>query len=334
MATMRDVAAAAGVSTKTVSRVFNRDPHVDPGTRARVEKLMLELQYVPNALATRFRSGRSAVIGVAVPDIVDPFFASIVHAVEQVARAWDMWTLVTSLGGDPAREEAILESMLRGQPAGLVIAPISGNQGHLAAWAARLPIVFVDRRPTGLIADSFTQDDFTGAFDATTHLVQHGHDRIAFLGDTLALPTTAARLGGYRAALGSAGLPVDPDLIALGASTRDDVASAVRSFRQSTSPATAVFSSNARSTMALIPASDVVDIVTFGDFPLADLLRPSITVMAQDAAELGRRAALRVIDRLEHPSRRFRRSTVLPVRLVERDSCGDRSASRSIPVTG
>lgn len=332
MATMRDVAAAAGVSTKTVSRVFNDDPHVDPATRSRVEAMIRELKYVPNALATTFRSGRSAVIGVAVPDIVDPFFASIVHAVEQVALTRNMSTLVTSLGDDPARERPILEAMLRGQPGGLVVAPISDDQSHLAAWSTRMPIVFVDRRPIGLSADSFTQDDFTGAFQATTHLVEHGHHRIAFLGDTLALPTTAARLRGYQAALRSAGLASDDGLIAFGAGTRASVADAVEAFRASARPATAVFSSNARSTMALIPASDVISIVTFGDFPLADLLRPSITVMAQDAAELGRLAAVRVLDRLEHPTRRFRRSSVLPVRLVERESCGD-PRSRSTTIT-
>ena len=81
MTTMRDVAQRAGVSTKTVSRVFNDDPHVLPDTRALVEAAMRELNYVPNALATTFRAGRASVIGVAVPDVVDPFFAAIARAV-------------------------------------------------------------------------------------------------------------------------------------------------------------------------------------------------------------------------------------------------------------
>lgn len=324
MATMRDVAAAAGVSTKTVSRVFNADPHVHPRTRARVEKIMRELLYVPNSLATTFRSGRSAAIGVAVPDIVDPFFAAIVRAVEQVALTRGMSTLVTSLGDDPSREHPILESMLRSQPSGLVIAPISDDQSHLTAWSARMPLVFVDRSPVGLPADSFVQDDFTGALEGTTHLVEHRHERIAFLGDTLALPTTAARLSGYQAALRKAGIAEDDALIALQASGRERVAAVIQAFRSLQRPPTAVFSSNARSTMALIPVSQGMGVVTFGDFPLADMLRPSITVVAQDASELGRLAATRVFHRLEHPARRFRRSTVLPVHLVERESCDQR----------
>ncbi|MET1017004.1 MAG: LacI family DNA-binding transcriptional regulator [Leifsonia flava] len=319
---MRDVAAAAGVSSKTVSRVLNSDPHVHPSTRARVEAMMRELDYVPNSLATTFRSGRSSVIGVAVPDIVDPFFASIVRAVEHVALARDMSTLVTSLGEDPARERLILESMLRGQPSGIVVAPISGDQRFLAAWSLRLPIVFVDRPPLGLSADSFTQDNFAGAFTATMHLVEHGHDRIGFLGDTVTVPTTAARLHGYRSALQAAGLSADDELIAMGAGTRASAASALQTLRGLARPATAIFSSNARCTMALLPLADPMSIVTFGDFPLADVLRPSLTVMAQDPSELGRLAAHRILDRLDHPNRRFHRSTVLPVHLVERESCG------------
>ncbi len=318
---MRDVALAAGVSTKTVSRVLNHNPHVDPSTRARVETIMREFDYVPNSLATTFRSGRTAVIGVAIPDIVDPFFAAIVRAVELVAQTRGMSTLVTSLGDDSAREGPILESMLRGQPSGLVVAPISDDQSTLARWAERMPIVFVDRSPVGLAADSFTQDDFTGAFDATMHLVEHGHRRIAFLGDRATLPTTAARLRGYRAALHTAGLAADDDLIAMGASTRTAAAGALQSLRGLARPVTAIFSSNVRCTMALIPTPDPVSIVTFGDFPLADLLRPSMSVIAQDAAELGRLAATRILERLDHPNRRFRRSTVLPVHLVERESC-------------
>jgi len=98
MTTMREVAAAAGVSAKTVSRVFNDDPHVTPETRARVEVALRQLNYVPNAVATTFRTGRSPVVGIAVPDIVDPFFAAIAKSVGRLATQHGMSTVVTSLG--------------------------------------------------------------------------------------------------------------------------------------------------------------------------------------------------------------------------------------------
>ncbi|WP_407650990.1 LacI family DNA-binding transcriptional regulator [Herbiconiux ginsengi] len=320
---MRDVAADAGVSPKTVSRVLNDDPHVSPATRERVERSMRALDYVPNAFATTFRSGRSPVVGVAVPDIVDPFFAAIVNAVEEAALADDLSTLVTSLGHDPARERPALESVVRRQLSGLVVAPTTNDHRYLAAWAARIPIAFVDRAPGGLVADAFLQDDRGGAREATAHLIGHGHTRIGFLGDALSAPTIAARLEGYRDALAEAGLPFDPALVALGAATRPGAADALAQLRAPELGVTAVFSSDARCTMAAVPAitAHPIALTAFGDFPLADSLTPSITVVAQDPAALGRLAAARLVERAAHPGRRLRRTTVLPVALVERDSC-------------
>jgi LacI family transcriptional regulator len=323
MATMREVAAHAGVSPKTVSRVLNDDPHVLPATRAHVEQSMRELDYVPNAMATTFRSGRSPVVGVAVPDLVDPFFAAIVNAVEERALAEDLSTLVTSLGHDPAREQPVLESMLRRQLSGLVVAPTTNDHAYLEAWSARIPIAFVDRAPGNLTADAFTQDDRGGAREAAAHLIEHGHRRIGFLGDALSAPTIAERLEGYREALAAAGLPYDPALVALGATTRPGAASALARLRGPDAGATAVFSSDARCTMAVVPAvtAHPIALTAFGDFPLADTLTPSITVMAQDPAALGRLAAARLFERAAHPQRSLPRRTVLPVALIERDSC-------------
>jgi LacI family transcriptional regulator len=323
MATMREVAAAAGVSPKTVSRVLNDDPHVLPATRRQVEESMRALDYVPNAFATAFRSGRSPVVGVAVPDIVDPFFAAIVNAVEEAALAEDLSTIVTSLGHDAARERPALESVLRRQLSGLVVAPITNDHAFLKPWAARIPIAFVDRSPGGLVADAFLQDDHGGAREATAHLLGHGHTRIGFLGDALSAPTIAARLDGYRDALAEAGLPFDPALVALGAATRPGAADALARLRAPALGVTAVFSSDARCTMAAVPAltAHPIALTAFGDFPLADSLAPSITVVAQDPAALGRLAALRLVERAAHPGRRLRRRTVLPVTLIERDSC-------------
>src|SRR4051812_3037199 len=155
MTTMRDVARRAGVSAKTVSRVFNHDPHVAPATKELVEAALRDLNYVPSTLSTAFRSGRAPVIGVAVPDIADPFFGSLAKAVEALAAEHDMSVVITNLGDDPAREAAIVQSLLRQSLSGLVIAPIASDQSYLEAWTGRTQLVFVDRRATGIVADSF-----------------------------------------------------------------------------------------------------------------------------------------------------------------------------------
>ncbi|MBY3551888.1 LacI family transcriptional regulator [Modestobacter lapidis] len=320
---MRDVAARARVSAKTVSRVFNDDPHVLPETRARVTEALRELGYLPNSLARTFRTGRPPVLGVAVPDLADPFFAVLATAVEQVAARADMAVVVSSLGYDPAREAVALESLLRRSLSGLVVAPTSQDQGHLGTWAARLPVVFVDRPPRGLTADAFTGDDHEGGRLATAHLIAHGHRDIAFVGDSPAMTTTGERLAGHRSALADAGLRPRDELVAFGAGDRGSAERVVGRLRSAVPPPTALVSGDARTTMTLVPAlaGSSWAVVGFGDFPMAHMLSPAVTVVDQDPAALGRLAAERVVERLGAPERRFRRHTVLPVRLVERRSC-------------
>jgi LacI family transcriptional regulator len=322
MTTMREVAAIAAVSAKTVSRVFNGDRHVRPETRARVESALNRLGYVPNGLATTFRAGRAPVIGIAVPDIGDPFFASIVRAVDRLAGENGMSIVVTSLGTDAEREGVIVQSALRQSLSGLIIAPIGTDHRYLAAWTRRTPVVFVDRPPGGLSADSFTEDDHAGAYAATMHLVEHGHRRIAFVGDSVDLPTTRNRLAGYRSAMAETGL-AEEDLVVLEVWDRESAAVAVSELLDRPEPPTALFSSNARCTMAAAPALRNVRlaVVSFGDFPMADVISPALTVIDQNPERLGTLAAQRILDRLAAPHRRFRRRTVLPVKLVERESC-------------
>ncbi|WP_460946943.1 LacI family DNA-binding transcriptional regulator [Okibacterium endophyticum] len=320
---MREVAARAGVSAKTVSRVFNDDPHVLPETRALVERVMRELNYVPNVLATTFRSGRAWVIGVAVPDIVDPFFAAIARAVEKIAREQGMSTIVTSVGDDPDNERPALESLLSRQLSGLVVAPVGRDHSWLERWQEHTPIVCVDRAPIGLRADTFTEDDATGGYLATQHLIEHGHRRIAYLGDAIHLSTETKRLGGWRRALSEAGLSDDDDLVAVHASDLTTTRFAVERFRSLDDPPTAVFSANARCTMALVHVlrDDPLPLVSFGDFPMADVLTPSITVIDQDPTRIGTLAAERVLARLTEPTAELERVNVIDVALVERDSC-------------
>ncbi|MBM2614513.1 LacI family DNA-binding transcriptional regulator [Actinoplanes sp. LDG1-06] len=320
---MRDVAARAGVSAKTVSRVFNEDPHVLPETRAHVEQIMRELNYVPNILATTFRSGKSSAIGVAVPDVVDPFFAAIARAVDDVARKRGVATLLTNLGDEPVRERDVLESLLSRRLAGLIVAPISGDHSWLKRWTETTPVVFVDRSPVGLPADIFTDDDEAGGYLATAHLIGHGHRRIAYVGDRFHLSTEVNRLAGYRRALTEAGIPLDQELVAPYVNDRDSTQAAVVRLMALPDRPTAVFSSNARSSMLLLHVlpEDTVAVVGFGDFPMADLLRPALTVVDQDPDQIGLLAANRVFERADHPKRRFKRNNILDVTLIERESC-------------
>jgi LacI family transcriptional regulator len=322
MATMRDVAHRAGVSAKTVSRVINNDRYVSADVRERVEAAIEELQYVPNMLAVTFRAGRDAAIGVAVPGVADPFFASIIDAVEREASRRDVAVILTSVGWEPSHEQRSLEAVLKRQVAGMIICPVGSDMSYLRPWQKRSPLVFVDREPGKLTADAVVQDDVGGGRDATRHLIAHGHRSIAFMGDDTF--TGLLRLKGWRDALDEAGLPHEH--VHIGEHDVGSLTAALRRVLAAPDPPSAVFSSNARFTVALISAFQAlrrkdIGLVGFGDFPTAAALKPAITVIHQDGDAMGRFAADRLFARLDEPDRRLRRRTVLPVSLVTRSSC-------------
>jgi LacI family transcriptional regulator len=326
MATMRQVAQRAGVSAKTVSRVMNNDRYVSDDVRRRVERAIEDLQYVPNLLARTFRYGRDAAIGIAVPDISDPFFSAVIHAVEEIARDRGVALFVTSVGTDGRYEQIGVEALLGRQIAGLISTPVAADQSYLARWQSRTAVVFIDRAASNITADTVVEDDRGGGYAATAHLIEHGHHRIGFIGDSSSIATTAGRLAGYRAALAEAGIEEDRRLVILGAMSSRDAAEATWDLLGSPKAPTALFSSNARCSIGVVPVlqeSGRTDIalVGYGDFPLASALRPALTVIDQNPDALGKAAATRLFERLDDPDRRRKRRVVLPVRLLLRASC-------------
>jgi LacI family transcriptional regulator len=145
------------------------------------------------------------------------FFGQVVQAVEQIARARGAAMYLTCLGDDPDAEQAALETLLSRHMVGLIVAPIAADQSYLKPWRNHTAMVFIDRRPRKLAAASVVHDDIGGAAAAITHLVEHGHRRIAFAGDSLTVPTTARRRHGYETTLFDAGIAVDPFLVSFGA---------------------------------------------------------------------------------------------------------------------
>src|SRR5579859_6631398 len=326
MTTMRDVARVAGVSAKTVSRVFNDDPHVTEETRERVRWAMQKLNYVPNLLARSFRAGADDAVGLAVPDLADPFFAEMTSSIEVDLVGRGMAVVVTSLSqGAGERERPSLEALLRRRISGLIVACVSADQSYLAPWQERTPMVFVDRAPKGLSGVYVIEDDLGGARDAVTHLASHGHQRIAFFGVSTPVATTRRRLKGYRTAVAENGLSDHPDLVCMTTESPGESAAALMKRLAAPDPPTAVFSSNIPCTMALVLAlhqagrTDVA-VVGFGDIPMAEALAPAVTVLDQDPAGLGRIAVDRLLQRINDPHAPLQRRTVLPVHLIPRGS--------------
>lgn len=322
--TMKDVAARAGVGLKTVSRVVNGEPGVTADTERRVREAIGALGFRRNDSARILRKGRTASIGLVLEDLADPFYAPLNRAVEEVARDHGALLFNGSSAEDADRERELALALCARRVDGLIVIPAGHDHRYLEPEiAAGVATVFVDRPAGRIDADAVLSDNFGGARDGVAHLVAHGHRRIGFIGDRPTVHTATERLRGYRAALDAAGLPADGSWISLGPTAPERVAAEAERILTGPHPVTALFTGNNRVTatvvrvLARLPRP--VALVGFDDLELADLLSPGVTVVAQDAARLGRTAAELLFRRLDGAGEEPRQ-VVLPTRLIVRGS--------------
>ena len=325
--TMNDVARAAGVSLKSVSRVINDEVGASPETRERVHQAASELGYRRNdaAHALRRSDGRSASIGLVLEDISNPFAAVLNRSVERVASGQGSLVLAVSTNADPDREEYLVHRLLARAVDGLLIMSSRRDHEFLQPELDRgLPIVFVDRPPRRLACPTVRVANSKGAHDATAHLIARGHHRIAFLGDRPALYTADERQRGYVRALHEAGLPVDSDISWRGQAEPEPAAAALSAMLDLPDPPTAVFAGNnivavgVLSALRRRKALRKIAVVGFDDLDLATIVEPPLTVIDQDPETIGRIAAEEICGWLGGTAPT--RDVVVPVRLIERGS--------------
>jgi LacI family transcriptional regulator len=325
---MRDVAALAGVALKTVSRVVNGVSTVDPELAARVHLAADKLGYRPNLTASNLRrsDGRTHTIGMLVEDAANPFSAALMRAVENVARERGVLVLIGSLDEDPARERELATALIDRRVDGLVIVPAGRDHSYLISeQRAGTGLVFLDREPMLLAADAVISDNRVGALNAVNHLLAAGHRRIAYLGDRASIPTAAQRFAGYSHALELAQIELDDDIVRHGVGTVDAAIHAARQLLALPNPPSALFASQnlvtigVSRTLRTLGLQDSVAMIGFDDFPLADMLRPGISVVAQDTERLGNLAAEILFGRLDGDESPTSTVTV-PTRLIARGS--------------
>jgi LacI family transcriptional regulator len=319
---MKDVAVAARVSLKTVSRVVNSEPGVTPSTEQRVRDAIAALGFRRNDSARLLRTGQTATVGLVLEDIGDPFYAALTRGVESVARARGSLLLSGSSDADPDTERMLALTLCARRVDGLIIVPTDSDHGFLVPeMKAGVPVVFADRPAGRIDADTVLSDNVGGASKGTAHLIAGGHRRIGYLGDNPGIFTARERYQGYRSAMSAAGLPIARSWVVMGTPTTASVRGALERMLAGPEPVTAVFCGNNRISVLALPVlaepRQAVAMVGFDDFELADLL--GITVIAQDTAELGRRAAELLFQRLDgdrSPAHRI----VIPTRMISRGS--------------
>jgi LacI family transcriptional regulator len=319
--TIRDVAGSAGVSVKTVSRVLNGE-RVATETAERVIAAISALGFHRNDLASNLRRGRSsATLGLLIEDISNPFYSVIAQTVESLAHERGYLLVTASCEEDPERERELTALLLRRRADALLIVPAGADHRNLAGL---VPMIFLDRPPVGVDADTVLFDNAEGTRRGVEHLIAHGHRRIAWLSDRETLYTTAERLRGYRDAIAAAGMEPDPMLVRTGSHQAAEAEAALDELlrlRPSRRP-TAVFAANNRNTLGALRAMHAHGgprpaLVGFDDFELADLLKPAVTVVRTHPERLAAVAVERAFARLEgdqQPSRRLVVDTELIVR--------------------
>jgi LacI family transcriptional regulator len=307
-ATMRDVAALAGVSLKTVSRVVNDEAGVSQDVRERVAAAVRRLDYRPNLAASNLRrtGARTGVVGALVQDLSNSFSASLLRSLEDSARLRGTAVLAASLDEESDREVALVHDLVTRRVDGLVIMPASERQDYLVAeLRTGTPAVFVDREPRGVDADSVVVDNRAGAALATQHLLARGHRRIAALVDMESIRTASLRHTGFTDAYAASRLHPDPRLVVTSVRSTGEATTAMHSLLELDDPPTAVFCGrNILSVGAVRALSERglqhrVALVGFDDFPLADLLDPPLTVIRQDVRRIGSLVADLLFDRID-----------------------------------
>lgn len=320
---MRDVASAASVSVKTVSRVVHNYPFISDDVRGRVQAEIRRLGFRPNGHAVGLRRADRAAggIGVLTADVADPFYAGMLSAIEQVSTARSFTTLVASSGEDPARERALLSTFVERRLDGLIVVSADRAHDHLRPdLDVGTRIVFADRPPRRLPVDYVLAAHAEGARQAVAHLLAQGHTSIAHVGHSPAVHTARERLRGFRAALTDAGLT--PRAVRTDATDAEAAYRATAELLSLDDAPTALFTDNPPLVAGVARAiaesrAPRTALVAFDDSELARVL--GVTVVAQDPRELGKRAAELLFARLDGARSRPRR-VVLPTTLVPRGS--------------
>jgi LacI family transcriptional regulator len=325
---MHDVAALAGVGLATVSRVVNGKPGASAETAARVQAAIERLDYRHdvNASSLRRLDRKTATIGLLLEDVSNPFMSSLHRAVEDAVRERGMLVFAGACDEDPERERQLISALRARRVDGLLVVPAGDDHSYLLPELRHgTALVFVDRPPRFLDADTVLSDNTGGMRAAVAHLAAQGHRRIGFLGAVHGIATATERLAGYEQGLAEALLPLDEQLVRMELTGMDDAEAATAALLDRPDPPTAIVSGQNFLTIGAVKTlrarrlQQLVALVGFDDFLLADLLEPGVTVVAQDPAELGRRAAELLLARLDG-DRSPSRHVVCPTELIPRGS--------------
>ena len=330
MPTLRDVARSAGVSVGLASAVINHSATVSDRARARVMAAATELGYVPHAVARSLRLGRTGLVGLVLPDITNPHFAGLAHAIERACDDARLMLTLSITSDDVQRENRQIRLLRQHRADGLILIPGAASSSAMAEMLGVFPAatILVDRLLPGLEADAVLLDNHGAARAVTAHLLSLRHVRIGIVSGPQTIQLARERLSGYRAAFADARVRQSDDLIVDGGFQAEPSFVAALSLLDHADPPTALVSTSNHTTMGVLRAvshrglrcPEDVSIVAIDDLPAADVLSPRLTVAVQPVQAMGEEAVARLRQRLDGSVTGPARTSAHRASLIVRDS--------------
>ncbi|WP_435035967.1 LacI family DNA-binding transcriptional regulator [Pseudomonas neuropathica] len=310
MATIKDVAALAGISYTTVSHVVNNTRPVSQEVRLKVEAAIKSLDYVPSAVARSLKAKTTATIGLLVPNSLNPYFAELARGIEDYCERNGYCVILCNSDDNPDKQRSYLRVLLEKRIDGLIVASAGGDSGLAQGLAGvKTPMVIVDRGLDGVDADLVRIDHEYGAYLATRHLLELGHRDIATIGGPASTSVAQMRLAGYCRALKEAGVEVRPERMLESDFTSTGGYNAAATLLES-NPPSAIFAGNDMIGIGVLRAAaernvrvpSELSVIGFDDIQMSRYVYPALTTVGQSILQLGEMAAEVLLRRIATPN--------------------------------
>ena len=327
MATMKDIARIAKVSTSTVSHVINNTRYVSDEIREKIMKVVNELNYTPSAVARSLKVKETKTLGMLVTATSNPFFAEVVSGVEQYCNQHHYNLIISSIDGNEQRLQQNIQTLIQKQVDGLLLMYSDTRHAMVEQLNLNLPIVVMDWWPTELNADKIYENSEFGAYLATKTLIDQGHKNIAIITGKLDKSLAHNRLVGYQKALQDAHLPINPDWIIESHFDFEGGVEGMKKLLQITPRPTAVFACSDTIAVGVYQVAwqqglhipHDISVIGYDNIMLAQYLTPPLTTIHQPKAELGKLAVETLLERIKSPDLEYK-TTMLQPQLIWRAS--------------
>ena len=328
--TMKDIAKEANVSVATVSHVVNGTKHITEEKHKRIMDIVRKYNYIPNSTAKNLRKKTTMTAGLVVSSFPDSFVTEMVYGIEERAREMGYNLLLVNTNENRDYEVETVNLLYSKMVDGIILSPTSNDIDYLNTYTENgFPIVLVNRySPVVKNAPRVTGDNFQTGYDATMHLIKHGHKNIGFIYAVPDVSTTNDRIDGYKAALAQANLPFNENFLELGFATVNGGANAVKSLLTRKKDITALFIQNDLMMIGVISKlrdlsvkiPEDIALIGFGDFASSTIIDPPITNIVLPPETIGRTSFDVLMSKINNPD--YTKHIELPPTLIVRKSCG------------